>query len=203
MTKQKTILHLMRHGQVENPAVIRYGRLPGYHLSAEGRQMVEKQVSFFQTRAISHIYASPLERTQQTATILGIALPALPISLDSRLLEVKTAKKFEGQSRDLGFYIPDHSTADAESKQDIIDRLSQFIEATIVAHHGQEVIAVSHGDPIALLYNFLIFGEVSPDIQSYPTYASITSLVYYGLTLQAAWYRTVESNQVTSAAQRG
>ncbi|HET9972067.1 MAG TPA: histidine phosphatase family protein, partial [Streptosporangiaceae bacterium] len=27
-----TIVHLLRHGEVENPAGIIYGRLPGYHL---------------------------------------------------------------------------------------------------------------------------------------------------------------------------
>ena len=36
-----TIVHLLRHGEVENPAGIVYGRLPGYHLSANGRAMAE------------------------------------------------------------------------------------------------------------------------------------------------------------------
>ena len=29
----KTIVHLMRHGEVHNPEGILYGRLPGYRLS--------------------------------------------------------------------------------------------------------------------------------------------------------------------------
>ncbi|MEV7908248.1 histidine phosphatase family protein, partial [Streptomyces anulatus] len=38
---ETTIVHLLRHGEVHNPANILYGRLPGYHLSETGRQMAE------------------------------------------------------------------------------------------------------------------------------------------------------------------
>jgi broad specificity phosphatase PhoE len=189
MPKQKTILHVIRHGEVDNPATLRYGRLPGYHLSTRGRQMVEAHVPFLTSRNIQHIYASPLERTQQTATIIGIALPEVPISLDPRLIEVKTAKKFEGKSRDLGFYIPDEPTQDAESKDDIINRLAGFCEEKVIQHNGQEVVVVSHGDPIALFYNFMTFGHMSTNVQPYPKYASVFSFVYAGLTLQSTWYR--------------
>ena len=37
-----TTVHLLRHGEVDNPAGILYGRLPGYHLSELGRQMAER-----------------------------------------------------------------------------------------------------------------------------------------------------------------
>ena len=39
-------LHLLRHGEVENPAGIIYGRLPGYHLSANGRSMASAAADF-------------------------------------------------------------------------------------------------------------------------------------------------------------
>ena len=34
-----TIVHLVRHGEVHNPAKILYGRLEGYQLSERGRNM--------------------------------------------------------------------------------------------------------------------------------------------------------------------
>ena len=34
---EKTIVHVMRHGEVHNPEKILYGRLPDYHLSERGR----------------------------------------------------------------------------------------------------------------------------------------------------------------------
>ena len=35
-------VHLVRHGEVDNPGKVLYGRLPGYHLSALGRQMADR-----------------------------------------------------------------------------------------------------------------------------------------------------------------
>jgi len=48
-----TIVHLLRHGEVENPAGIVYGRLPGYHLSANGRLMAEAAADYFADRSRS------------------------------------------------------------------------------------------------------------------------------------------------------
>ena len=33
MGQNRTIVHLVRHGEVDNPAGLLYGRLPDYHLS--------------------------------------------------------------------------------------------------------------------------------------------------------------------------
>ncbi len=187
--KQRTIIHFVRHGEVENPHYLRYGRLPGYHLSAEGRETIHGTVPFFLKRPITHIYSSHLERTQQTATLLGLNFPDVPITLEQRLLEVKVLKKFEGKSRDLDFYIPNAPSHEAESKQQIFDRMAAFLEQKVVQHNGQEVIAVSHGDPIALLYNFLVFEILEGEETNYPQFGSITSFVYHGLTLQQVWVR--------------
>ena len=191
MEKQRTIVHLVRHGEVENPDRLRYGRLPGYHLSAAGRHQVEQASLVFLKRTITHMYASPLERTQQTATLLGITLPHVAISLDARLLEIKTSSQFEGHTRALAFGYPKHHTADAETKEEVIMRFQHFLEEKIIAHHGQEIIAVSHGDPIAFITNKLIFDTVTPDGLFYPAYASVFRLVFRGLTLESAWYASV------------
>ena len=45
-----TIVHLLRHGEVENPGGIVYGRLPGYHLSANGRAMAAAAADYFADR---------------------------------------------------------------------------------------------------------------------------------------------------------
>ena len=36
-----TVVHLLRHGEVENPTKILYGRLPGFRLSPLGEQMAK------------------------------------------------------------------------------------------------------------------------------------------------------------------
>ena len=37
----RTIVHVMRHGEVYNPEKILYGRLPDYHLSERGRAQAQ------------------------------------------------------------------------------------------------------------------------------------------------------------------
>ena len=38
---ERTIVHLLRHGEVHNPDEVLYGRLPDFHLSDAGRAMAE------------------------------------------------------------------------------------------------------------------------------------------------------------------
>lgn len=193
MDKPRTLIHFVRHGEVHNPKHVRYGRLPGFHLSENGRLQVEQAAHFFLRRKVTTIYSSPLERTQQTATLLGLAFPYAPIHLDARLLEIKTAALFEGQSRDRHFYYPDHDTPDAETPETIYRRLTHFCEDKIAAHHGQEIIVVTHGDPIAIFLNSYLTGQIDPNYTPYPSYASVHTCVYSGLTLTAVWRQSITS----------
>ena len=53
-----TIVHLLRHGEVENPAGIVHGRLPGYHLSANGRVMAAAAADYFADRPVVALFSS-------------------------------------------------------------------------------------------------------------------------------------------------
>ncbi|MGN6574915.1 MAG: histidine phosphatase family protein, partial [Nocardioides sp.] len=63
----RTVVHLLRHGEVHNPTGVLYGRLPGYHLSELGRKMAERVAEAVADRDITVVTASPLERAQETA----------------------------------------------------------------------------------------------------------------------------------------
>ena len=39
---ERTTVHLLRHGEVENPEGVLYGRLPDFHLSDLGREMADR-----------------------------------------------------------------------------------------------------------------------------------------------------------------
>src|SRR5919112_810619 len=67
MPPQRTVLHLVRHGEVFNPAGVLYGRLPDYHLSDVGREMAERVAQDLGERDIVHLRCSPLERAQDAA----------------------------------------------------------------------------------------------------------------------------------------
>lgn len=187
-SRKTTIIHFVRHGVVENPQSIRYGRLPGIHLDAIGRRHIESLGAFFVHRRIQAIYASPLERTQQTATLIGLALPQVPIKLDDRLLEVKLAPTFEGKSDKMHFSYPMHPSRLAETSDQVRARLADFVEEKVIQHAGSEIIAVSHGDAIALYTSIAVFGDKNLIRDPYPNYGSITSFAYIGLDVSEARY---------------
>ena len=89
-------IHLVRHGEVENPERVLYGRLPGYSLSELGHRMAEAAATELagRDRTISALYASPLLRTQQSAAPMSAQF-GLEIQDDPRLIEPHNA--FEGR----------------------------------------------------------------------------------------------------------
>ena len=83
---ETTIVHLMRHGEVHNPAGVLYGRLEDYDLSDLGVQMAERVAESLTGRDITYLVASPLERAQETAEPSAKALK-LEIQTDPRVIE--------------------------------------------------------------------------------------------------------------------
>lgn len=97
-TSAKVTVHLMRHGEVHNPERIVYGRLPNFHLSQKGRQMVRMSAQEFARRKreganIVHLVCSPLTRTRESAEPITelLGLEAVP---DERVIEADNY--FEG-----------------------------------------------------------------------------------------------------------
>ena len=91
-----TTIHLVRHGEVDNPDGILYGRLPHFGLTERGHEMAARVAQHFasaQNRPVE-LVASPLLRTQQTIAPLSEAL-GLPVFDDDRVIEA--ANSFEGQ----------------------------------------------------------------------------------------------------------
>ncbi|MEX0991966.1 MAG: histidine phosphatase family protein [Actinomycetota bacterium] len=85
----------VRHAPVENPGNLVYARLPGYHLSDAGHRSAGALAEELAERPLSAVYASPLERAQETASTL--ARPhALPVLTDERLIEWSFWSRWEG-----------------------------------------------------------------------------------------------------------
>ncbi len=90
-----TTVHLLRHGQVENPARVLYGRLPGYHLSALGVRMAEAAAEHLKDVPLTHLRCSPLERARETMAPVAGTRPELEVVIDDRLIEADNL--FAGQ----------------------------------------------------------------------------------------------------------
>ena len=64
-------VHVLRHGEVENPEKILYGRQPGWRLSERGQEMAKAVAQWSTSLPIAAIHASPLQRAQETAAPLA------------------------------------------------------------------------------------------------------------------------------------
>ena len=89
-------LHLVRHGEVDNPRRVLYGRLPGYGLSADGRRMAQQAADYLGRleRPITALVVSPLQRTRESAEPF-VAKFALEPVIDERVIE--PTNRFEGR----------------------------------------------------------------------------------------------------------
>lgn len=84
----RTVVHLVRHGEVYNPDKILYGRLPDYHLSNTGQAMAKRVAEHFRGADVVHLRCSPMERTQETMAPIAEVVGA-PVVIDGRVIEAE------------------------------------------------------------------------------------------------------------------
>lgn len=152
----RTIVHLMRHGEVHNPAGVLYGRLAGYNLSELGHEMAATVAGSLSEHDITHLVASPLERAQQTAQPIAERF-GLPIHTDERVIEAEN--KFEGRRVGVSpkafmnprfwpwLWNPWRPTW-GEPYTKIAARMIPAIEDARDAARGHEAVIVSHQLPV-------------------------------------------------------
>jgi broad specificity phosphatase PhoE len=152
----KTVVHLMRHGEVHNPEGVLYGRMDGYHLSDLGNRMAQRVADMIGDRDITHLVSSPLERAQETARPLSQAR-GLEIVTDPRVIE--SSNKFEGKTFGAGnnalknprtwtlLWNPFRPSWGEPYKQ-IVARMMAAVHDARDAARGHEAVVVSHQLPI-------------------------------------------------------
>ena len=152
---ERTIVHLVRHGEVDNPKGLLYGRLPDYHLSATGQEMALRVTEYLRGNDIVHLRCSPLERAQETMTPLAEAL-ALPVTTDGRVIEA--ANYLEGlkvtltgtlrRPRSWWLFRNALKPTWGEPYVDIVARMRLAMRDAVEAADGHEAVIVSHQLPI-------------------------------------------------------
>ena len=152
----ETVVHLVRHGLVENPRRVLYGRLPGYSLSTRGQAQAGLLARHFADVPLAAVLASPLERAQQTATPIA-ATHGLELRTDLRLIE--SSNVFEGVAGNVAWYILRHpkiwwqlrdlrAPSWGERNVDMVERVHAVVAAVRDEFAGQHVVLVSHQAPI-------------------------------------------------------
>ena len=159
----RTTVHMLRHGEVHNPEMVLYGRLPNFRLSEDGLQMARDAADALRDRDVTHVVASPLQRAQETAGPTAEAF-GLPIQTDERLLESENV--FEGKKVGVGDgalgnpanwphlrnpFVPSWG----EPYIVIASRMLAAAEAARDAALGHEAVCVSHQLPIWTLRRFV------------------------------------------------
>jgi broad specificity phosphatase PhoE len=184
-----TTVHLLRHGEVHNPAKVLYGRLPGFRLSAAGEAMAGRAAAWFVGRDVTHLVSSPLERAQQTAAPVAEAL-SLPVAIDERVIEAGNA--FEGMvmsGRAGVFRAPGNwwklrnplEPSWGEPYVEIAARMLAAVEAARDTARGHEAVLVSHQLPIWTLRMHVEGRRYAHDPRRRQCgLASVTSVTYDG-----------------------
>ena len=148
-------LHLVRHGEVYNPDRVLYGRLPNFALSAEGRRMAAAAAAHLRglDRPVSALYASPLQRTRESAEPLTAAFGLTPI-IDERVIEPTNV--FEGKQMRRAVlspanwrYLRDPSIPTwGEPYLEVVQRMDAAMRDAWGQEDGGDVVIVSHQLPI-------------------------------------------------------
>ncbi|MHB8296820.1 MAG: histidine phosphatase family protein [Acidimicrobiales bacterium] len=153
----RTLVLLVRHGSTPTTGKVLPGRAKGLHLSDLGRSQADAAAQHMAgIKGVEAVYASPLERTRETAAAIAARL-GLPVIPERGLLEcdfgtwtggelAKLAKLPEWrtvQGWPSGFSFPEGESFTAMQARMLgtLDRLRKL-------HAGKALVAVSHADPI-------------------------------------------------------
>lgn len=149
---------LVRHGLTDLTQTRLIGRLPGISLNAEGQRQAAVAADRMSLLPVAAIFASPIERTMETAEPLSRRL-GLPIIPEEGLLEVdygewagqeykvlrKTDLWKQVQQQPAGARFPG-----GEAVREAQARIAATIEGILARHPREVVVAFTHADMIKL-----------------------------------------------------
>jgi len=207
----RTVVHLMRHGEVHNPQRVLYGRLPGYHLSDLGRQMAETVARHLADHDVVRVVASSLERAQETAA--AVAAPHdLAVATDDRVIEA--GNSFEGKTFGIGDgvlrqprywarLVNPFTPSWGEPYEQIAARMVAAIDDARALARGHEVVIVSHQLPVWTVRNRLVGRRLWHDPRRREcSLASLTALTYVGDELESVTYSEPASALLPTAKKQ-
>jgi probable phosphoglycerate mutase len=152
-----TLVLLVRHGKTPTTGATLPGRAKGLHLSDEGRSQAEAAAARIgPLKNVTAVYASPLERTRETAAPIGKAT-GHRVRIDRGLLECDFGAWTGEELKKLN-KLPEWSTVQrypsgfrfpgGESFPEMQTRMVGTLERLASKHRGETIVAVSHADPI-------------------------------------------------------
>jgi len=156
-TPPPTLVLLVRHGQTPTTGTTLPGRAKGLHLADKGREQAQAAADRIGAlKKVAAVYASPLERTRETAAPIATAR-GLKVVAERGLLECDfgdwTGEKLTKLNK-----LPEWSTVQrypsgfrfpgGESFTEMQTRMCSTLDRLVARHPGETIVAVSHADTI-------------------------------------------------------
>lgn len=152
-----TTVLLVRHGRTPTTGASLPGRARGLHLAPEGVEQARAAAARIAALTrVDAVYASPLERTRETAAPIGRAVRRR-VRIEPGLLECDFGAWTGRALKDLA-ELPEWRTVqrypsgfrfpDGESFTEMQNRIVATIDELRARHPGGTIVAVSHADPI-------------------------------------------------------
>jgi probable phosphoglycerate mutase len=151
-----TTLVLVRHAVTAHTGPLLSGRMPGIDLSETGVEQAAAAGKRLADLPVTTVYASPIERTRQTAEHIaghhGLPVRELPGVIEADYGEWTGGKIAELAKTDLWKtvqVVPSRARfPNGESIAEMQSRMVVALEEVVAAHPGELVVVVSHADPI-------------------------------------------------------
>ncbi len=154
---EPTLVLLVRHGQTSTTGTLLPGRAAGLHLSDLGNtQAAKASERIAGIGDIAAVYASPLERTRETAAPIAKAV-GKRVRTRTGLLECEFGGWTGRKLKDLA-KLPEWRTVQTapstfrfpggESFTEMQTRMCTEIQHLVARHPGERIVCVSHADPI-------------------------------------------------------
>jgi broad specificity phosphatase PhoE len=185
-----TRISLVRHGSVQNPSHIFYGRLPGFSLSQKGRREAAVTALALKNLKIEELFSSPLLRCRQSAAEIRHHHPRLKLRQSRLITEVFTP--FQGQPSSMvhsrGGDVYTGIDPEYEQPEDILKRVQKFLFRMRRTCSGKHVVSVTHGDVILFMVLWAGNFAATPRnkkkfkmlgiLEEYPATSSVTTFSY-------------------------
>ena len=153
---QVTTFYLIRHGEHTLLGRVLVGRMPGVGLSERGRAEARWLAARLAEEQIDALYASPMQRTRETAAIIAEQL-RLPVASRDDVIELDygewTGATFDAIRADPRWQQWSGTRSIAcipggETMREVQRRAVEALMAINERHRGDAVLVVSHGDVI-------------------------------------------------------
>jgi len=153
-------VHLVRHGEVNNPGGVLYERLPNFGLTSKGRDLAQSALRHVPLSSISLLVVSPLQRARESMEPWEKST-GLTAIVDDRVIE--PWNEFRGMALDGGlslatrpdlwkFLINPLQPSWGEPYQDIAQRMLAAMRDAADSVDGGDVVIVSHQLPIWMVH---------------------------------------------------